>query len=59
VLRLRGLNHVDWKPDRLRDISTKLIVTPLLTEDRDPSFISPVDTVHRIVDPVHTFSLEK
>jgi hypothetical protein len=28
VLRLRGLNRVDWKPDRLRDISTKSIVIP-------------------------------
>jgi hypothetical protein len=28
VLRLWGLNHVDWKPDHLRDISTKSVVTP-------------------------------
>jgi hypothetical protein len=28
VLRLRGSSRVDWKPDRLCDISTKLIVTP-------------------------------
>jgi hypothetical protein len=28
VLRLRGSNRVDWKTDRLRDISTKSIVTP-------------------------------
>jgi hypothetical protein len=27
VLRLRGSSRVDWKPDRLCDISTKLIVT--------------------------------
>jgi hypothetical protein len=28
VLRLRGSNRVDWKSDRLRDISTKSVVTP-------------------------------
>jgi hypothetical protein len=28
VLRLQGSNCVDWKPDHLHDISTKLIVTP-------------------------------
>jgi hypothetical protein len=28
VLRLRGSTCVDWKLDRLRDISTKSIVTP-------------------------------
>jgi hypothetical protein len=27
VLRLWGSNRVDWKPDRLCDISTKSIVT--------------------------------
>jgi hypothetical protein len=27
VLRLRGSSRVDWKPDRLCDISTKSIVT--------------------------------
>jgi hypothetical protein len=27
VLRLRGSSLVDWKPDRLYDISTKSIVT--------------------------------
>jgi hypothetical protein len=26
VLRLRGSSRVDWKPDRLCDISTKSIV---------------------------------
>jgi hypothetical protein len=40
VLRLRGSNHFYWKPDRLRDISTKSIVTPSWRKIGTPPFIS-------------------
>ena len=37
---LQDSNFIDWKPDRLCDISTKSIVIPHLTEDRDHLFPS-------------------
>jgi hypothetical protein len=40
VLRLRGSSRVDWKSDRLCDISKKIDSYLHLTEDRAPLFLS-------------------